>query len=60
MRRLMQDVCDDPLGADEQMMAGWEEALEECGMGMHREPRKVVMRRVLDYSWIATDDQDGE
>ena len=53
MRKSFQSICEEPVGADEQMLAGWEEALEECGMGMHREPRRVSIRRTLDYSSIA-------
>ena len=42
MRKSFQSICEEPVGADEQMLAGWEEALEECGMGMHREHGESV------------------
>jgi len=47
MEQSIADICDEPMGAKEELVAAWMEALEDCGMTLYREP-KVVSRRRLN------------
>jgi hypothetical protein len=49
MERTLAEVCDDPIGAKEEIMAAWYASLEECGMSVYREPKLVSSHR-LDFS----------
>jgi len=46
--RKVEDVLDDPLGCREEIMAAYMQDLEDCGMTIYREPKKVN-RRLLDF-----------
>jgi hypothetical protein len=55
MERTYAEVCDDPIGAQEEVMAAWMQSLEDAGMTIYREP-KLVSRRELDFSEITNED----
>ena len=58
--RAMQSICDDPIGAEEEIMSAFMQSLEEAGgMSIYREP-KLVSHRDLDFSSIAEPEADDQ